>query len=225
MRQLRAFAQIEPNINLRYGSESPIKPLAGVPIADVFGNVWQWCEDHFNPLSGFRINKLYDDFSTPCFDGAHQLIMGGSFMSTGDESSQWARFHFRPHFFQHAGFRLVKSCSDGGAIKLGLSADRANPYEAATVLTQYMTLHYAPDRVQFPYNIQGLAATSFPQRCAKDVIDWMDKLALEPISALDIGCAVGGAAFSLADRFQSVTAVDLSEALSQRQKSCKIKDS
>jgi hypothetical protein len=35
-------------------------------------------------------------------------IMGGSFASTGDEASHYARFHFRPHFFQHAGFRIVE---------------------------------------------------------------------------------------------------------------------
>lgn len=35
------------------------------------------------------------------------MIMGGSFVSTGNEASVFARFHFRPHFHQHAGFRLV----------------------------------------------------------------------------------------------------------------------
>ena len=33
----------------------------------------------------------------------------GSFISTGDEASVFARFSFRRHFFQHAGFRLVRS--------------------------------------------------------------------------------------------------------------------
>lgn len=51
---------------------------------------------------------MYDDFSTPCYDGQHNIIKGGSFISTGDEASVFARFHFRPHFFQHAGFRVVK---------------------------------------------------------------------------------------------------------------------
>lgn len=47
------------------------------------------------------------DFSTPCFDGEHHVIAGGSFASTGNEASVFARYHFRPHFHQHAGFRLV----------------------------------------------------------------------------------------------------------------------
>ena len=35
--------------------------------------------------------------------------MGGSWASTGDEASCFARFMFRRHFYQHCGFRLVRS--------------------------------------------------------------------------------------------------------------------
>lgn len=70
----------------------------------------QWCEDRLAALPNSRgVHPLYDDFSTPCYDGEHHIIMGGSFVSTGDESSVFARFHFRPHFFQQAGFRVVSS--------------------------------------------------------------------------------------------------------------------
>jgi hypothetical protein len=44
---------------------------------DVFGNVWEWCEDNFNGLPGFKTTYLYDDFSTPAFDGRHNIILGG----------------------------------------------------------------------------------------------------------------------------------------------------
>ena len=96
------------NSNLRFGSESPVTAHVQKGIGDIYGNVWQWCEDQANPLPGFTPHRYYEDFSTPCFDGKHQMILGGSFVSTGDEANPWARFHFRPHFFQHAGFRLVK---------------------------------------------------------------------------------------------------------------------
>lgn len=33
--------------------------------------------------------------------------MGGSFVSSGNLASVFARYHFRPHFHQFAGFRLV----------------------------------------------------------------------------------------------------------------------
>jgi hypothetical protein len=38
-------------------------------------------------------------------------ILGGSFISTGQLASKFARYQFRPHFFQHATFRLVQSSS------------------------------------------------------------------------------------------------------------------
>jgi formylglycine-generating enzyme required for sulfatase activity len=76
---------------------------------DVMGNVWEWCEDNFNGLPGHETSYLYDDFSTPCYDGRHNIIMGGSWVSTGDEASYFARYMFRRHFYQHCGFRLTRS--------------------------------------------------------------------------------------------------------------------
>lgn len=107
--------QTNYNFNLKYCSESAVdahheKVNDTDCIYDISGNVWQWSEDAFRPLPGFFPHPLYNDFSTPCFDGKHQMILGGSFISTGDEASIYARFHFRPHFFQHSGFRLV--CND-----------------------------------------------------------------------------------------------------------------
>lgn len=98
------------NFGLRLGSESGVRkaPANTNGFHDVFGNVWQWCEDHFHPLEGSKPHPYYDDFSTPCYDGEHQMILGGSFISTGDLASIWARFHFRPHFFQHAGLRIAR---------------------------------------------------------------------------------------------------------------------
>jgi len=97
------------NINMAFGSESPVNfsTPSQSGFYDVFGNVWEWCEDYFAPLPGFKAHYLYSDFSMPCFDNEHNIIMGGSFISTGDEASCWARYSFRRHFFQHAGFRLV----------------------------------------------------------------------------------------------------------------------
>ncbi|MBM4060864.1 MAG: 5-histidylcysteine sulfoxide synthase [Planctomycetes bacterium] len=108
------------NLALRHGSEAPVT-ADGRPFSDLFGNVWQWGEDHFHPLPGFAVHPCYDDFSTPCFDGRHQMIFGGSFVSCGDEATVHQRFHFRPHFFQHAGFRVVdplRSGNDGAAVRL-----------------------------------------------------------------------------------------------------------
>lgn len=108
------------NFNFQLGSPRSVS-FDSSEIKDVMGNVWQWAMDHFSPLEGFKVHKYYDDFSTPCFDGKHQMILGGSFMSCGHEASKYARFHFRPHFFQHSGFRMAASCDgsiDNQAVKL-----------------------------------------------------------------------------------------------------------
>lgn len=98
------------NFNFKHGAERSVN--AGPPNSkgfyEVFGNAWEWCEDHQAPLPGFEIFPLYDDFTLPCFDGEHQLIVGGSFASTGNQGSKFARYQFRPHFFQHASFRVTQ---------------------------------------------------------------------------------------------------------------------
>jgi len=95
------------------------------------------------------------------------MIVGGSFISTGDEASVFARFHFRPHFLQHSGFRLVLSdyaapathLNDGNfagqvarrdATKKTSDSDtdgsdgsnKANVYETKKLLDQYLGLHF-----------------------------------------------------------------------------------
>ena len=101
------------NTNLRYASPCPVD--AGKPNSagfnGVLGNAWEWCADYFSALPGFSVHPFYEDFSTPCFDGLHNIIKGGSFISTGNEASVFSRFHFRPHFHQHASFRMVKQLS------------------------------------------------------------------------------------------------------------------
>ncbi|XP_078074416.1 uncharacterized protein LOC144497273 isoform X1 [Mustelus asterias] len=103
----------ESNVNLTFGSPTPVTmyPATEAGFHDVSGNVWVWTEDHFNGLPGFDTTYLYDDFSSPCFDGRHTIILGGSWISTGDEASRFARFAFRRHFFQHLGFRLARTCN------------------------------------------------------------------------------------------------------------------
>jgi putative 4-mercaptohistidine N1-methyltranferase len=102
---------------------------------------------------------------------------------------------------------MVASTGDGGAVKIGGSTK----YADIDVLNAYLTLHFAPPEVQMPFDIISREFTGFPQRCADLVTKWADKLAIEPGRALDVGCAVGGASFRLAERFTAVTAIDLSE--------------
>jgi hypothetical protein len=79
------------------------------------------------------------------------MILGGSWISCGDEASVWARFHFRPHFFQHAGFRVVQAAHDGGVVKLGAAEAGRQVYEDARIVDDYMLLHHGEPQSQMPW--------------------------------------------------------------------------
>ncbi len=203
------------NLNLKFGSESSVHQDQSGDLQDVFGNVWQWCEDEFHPLPGFSAHPIYEDFSSPCFDGKHQMILGGSFASTGDEAEPFARFHFRPHFFQHAGFRWVRTPADQPAPAVRISkkiSAGGSDYESTELLSQYLLLHFGRDKDVFPYDDSAKAALNFPARCAQMAIAAAHEFKIPLDSALDIGCAVGGATFGLSEQFTRVVGVDLSQS-------------
>ena len=194
------------NHNLRYGSEGAVDALHANErgFHDTFGNVWQWCEDPFHPLPEFKVHPFYTDFSTPCFDGEHQMILGGSFISTGDEASIWSRFHFRPHFFQHAGFRVV--------LDTGAEGKKGDKYDTDELVNQYLLFHFGSQaeqqdealatRIEFPSVVNLIDRT----------VELMNQFAPRRIKALDLGCAVGRSTFELARTFDSVVGLDYSDA-------------
>lgn len=201
------------NFGLAFGSESSVRtqPANSQGFHDVFGNVWQWCEDHFHPLEGAKPHPYYDDFSAPCYDGEHQLILGGSFASTGDLASMWARFHFRPHFSQHAGFRVARHADGNSAPSAKLLQNSgAATYESSEMLNKYLLMHWGSDAEIFEHvpiqqghfpNIVHL-----PKICAELVV----KHSADFNNVLDLGCAVGRSSFALALDFARVVGIDYS---------------
>ncbi|MEX2333317.1 MAG: 5-histidylcysteine sulfoxide synthase, partial [Pseudohongiella sp.] len=196
------------NHNLHYGSEGSVEKFAANSkgFHDVLGNVWQWSEDTFHPLPGFAIHPYYVDFSTPCFDEQHQMIMGGSFISTGDEASVWARFHFRPHFFQHAGFRLVQG--DDNAMR----QEGGKRYETDALLDQYMLFHWGSRAEQRDEDISAGVGHPETRMFMETMAELVGDFAGSHGSVLDLGCATGRASFELARRFERVLGLDYSEA-------------
>jgi hypothetical protein len=229
------LGQTGANLNMAYSSYNPVDyfPPSHTGHHDTVGNAWEWTEDHFNPLKNFEAHHYYEDFSTPCFDGKHSMIVGGSFMSTGDEASVFARFHFRPHFLQHSGFRLVASENDAPATHLlsgsfyGQAAKRDaaeaaakgnadvvtndNVYETDDLLHMYLGLHFPMSGMGnlqpiMEHDKSPIHALRFPQRVSELL------RSLNPVRtnnrALDIGCSVGGSSFELAKSFDHVEAFD-----------------
>lgn len=165
-------------------------------ICDIVGNVWQWTQTPIDGFDGFAVHPVYDDFSTPTFDGQHTLFTGGSWISTGNLATRAARYAFRRHFFQHAGFRYI----DGPAVP----APTVNVYETDEMVSQYLEFHYGAEYFGVP---------NFPVACAQACAAQMAGRGAD--RALDLGCATGRAAFELARTFAQVDAVDLSARLIQ----------
>jgi len=180
------------NLHLDYfASSCSVNKFAQGEFYDVVGNVWQWTETPIYPFEGFDVHTIYDDFTTPTFDERHNLIKGGSWISCGNETLREARYAFRRHFFQHAGFRYV--------VSEDLKPVPGSHYETDKLLSEYAEFHYGDEYF-------GVANFS------KSLVE----LAIEMIGdrpkakALDIGCASGRATFELATHFDFVTGVDFS---------------
>ncbi len=182
--------QTPANINLEhFTSTVPVSTFNHNGFYDVRGNVWQWTQTAIYPYEGFEVHPLYDDFSTPTFDTRHNLIKGGSWISTGNETLLSARYAFRRHFYQHAGFRYVESSYEE---KVG-----ENIYESDDLVAQY---------IEFGWGEEALGVPNYPATCASLAITYMKDKATK--SALDIGCAVGRSTFELARVFDEVTGLD-----------------
>jgi len=180
------------NIHLdHWASSCPVDRFAHGELFDVVGNVWQWTETPIYPFAGFRVHPIYDDFTTPTFDERHNLIKGGSWISCGNEARHAARYAFRRHFFQHAGFRYV--------VGEPLAERPVSHYESDRLVSEYAEFHYGDDYF-------GVA--NFPRAVAELAIAAM---AGRPTGkALDLGCATGRATFELARHFTKVTGLDFS---------------
>jgi len=100
------------NLNLQFISPSPVGMFkianSNTGLYDLRGNVWEWLQDTFNPLSGFQPHPLYPDQSAPFFDNKHQMMLGGSWATNGSMALPSYRNWFRPYFYQHVGFRLAQ---------------------------------------------------------------------------------------------------------------------
>ncbi|MBD3840670.1 MAG: 5-histidylcysteine sulfoxide synthase [Campylobacterales bacterium] len=191
------FDDTKANINLRhFASSVPVDQFRFANgFYDVVGNVWQHTITPIYPFNGFKVHPIYDDFSVPTFDNLHNLIKGGSWISTGNEMMKHSRYAFRRHFYQHAGFRYVVGS------KL---IDTRAFNESDDFIDQEIEKHYNSDQIIQIYRF--IAKRIQNQNFT---------------NGLEIGCSVGRGSFEIANYIEKLTSIDttariIQEALKQK---------
>ena len=180
------------NLHLdHYASSCPVTRYPHGEWFDVVGNVWQWTETPIYPFDDFKVHPLYDDFTMPTFDGQHNLIKGGSWISCGNEARLSARYAFRRHFSQHAGFRYIAADAE--------VAESKAYYESDQLLSEYAEFHFGDTW----YGVEN-----FPKALADIALD--ARKGKPTGKALDLGCACGRSTFELAREFDEVDGIDFS---------------
>ena len=86
-----------------YASESPVDmfEFGSTRFYDIIGNVWQHTITPQHPFDGFTVHAIYDDYTVPCFGAHHNIIKGGSWISTGNEATAFSRYQFRYHLNEY----------------------------------------------------------------------------------------------------------------------------
>jgi len=180
------------NINLEgFASSVPVDTYKQSGFYDVVGNVWQWSRTPIYPFEGFKVHPIYDDFTVPTFDGKHNLINGGSWVSCGNLATQKSRYGFRRHFYQHVGFRYVQSSYEEKVT--------TNSYTTDSIISQYCHFGWGNNR---------LGVENYPAKCVSLALEYMQDKPKR--KAFDIGCAIGRSSFELARGFDEVIGVDFS---------------
>lgn len=178
------------NVNLEHHASScPVDTFKQTEFYDVIGNVWQWTESPIDGYEGFKVHPLYDDFSTPTFDGQHNLIKGGSWISTGNEATRDSRYAFRRHFFQHAGFRYVSSQH------AEVPVTPVTKCEMQPDISRLLHHHYADVNLSACHDLKQLQDLVTPHVNTKSKV-------------LDLGCGAGRLAFELAKTAHHVDGID-----------------
>jgi 5-histidylcysteine sulfoxide synthase len=205
------------NANLSYASPVPVNHGAPNTLGfyGVMGNAWEWCNDYFSALPGFSVHAHYEDFSTPCFDGLHHVIKGGSFMSTGNEASVYSRFHFRPHFHQHASFRVVEQLSDE---MITSDTDATGPYvgqypfrrSSASLTKEAATKTHSKVLIQKYFGEISRGFNLGASRSMRDIVlDGMKLLGIgSNARVLDVNCGMGALATALSPHVSRVVGTD-----------------
>jgi len=139
--------------------------------------------------------SMIDDFSLPTFDERHNLIKGGSWISTGNEATRHARYAFRRHFYQHAGFRYVES-------------NTPIIHQHSDNITEHDTQVCIPLHSQYAENILNIPI--FSVQLSNHVIRIIKQQQDDTLftSLCDLQCGPGRSCFQLLPYFDHIVGLD-----------------
>ncbi|MFK5936970.1 MAG: 5-histidylcysteine sulfoxide synthase [Sulfurimonas sp.] len=190
VKNIPTFHESRANLNFyHYASSCPVNEFSFNGLYDVVGNVWQWSKTPIRAFEGFKVHEAYDDFSVPTFDEKHALILGSSWASSGNLITKHARYAFRKHFYQNAGFRYVISNKE--------DKKDVDIYESDELVAQYCEFQYGDTH----FGVENFAIST--ARLASS-------FAVHKGKALDLGCATGRTTYELAREFDAVEGIDFS---------------
>ncbi len=102
------------NVHFRHGSPVPVgshpEGASAWGVLDLVGNGWEWTSSTFAPFPGFAPMPRYPVYSADFFDGAHYVMLGGSWAT--DEALLRPSFRnwFQPHYpYVFSQFRCARS--------------------------------------------------------------------------------------------------------------------
>jgi gamma-glutamyl hercynylcysteine S-oxide synthase len=100
---------INPNLNYKKGILPVDSELSkNEKITQMFGNVWEWCQEFIYPYNGYKIDPVYREYSYPFF-GFKKVVKGSSW-ATPDllNYASYRNAQLPDCRFQYISFRVVK---------------------------------------------------------------------------------------------------------------------
>jgi ergothioneine biosynthesis protein EgtB len=102
------------NVGFRYGSPLPVgshpEGASRHGVLELAGNGWEWTATPFAPFPGFAPLARYPGYSADFFDGAHFVLLGGSWATDDALLRPSFRNWFQPHYpYVFSKFRCARS--------------------------------------------------------------------------------------------------------------------
>lgn len=102
------------NVDFRSGSPLPVgahpDAVSARGVLELVSNGWEWTATPFAPFPGFEPMPRYAGYSADFFDGAHYVLLGGSWATDATLLRRSFRNWFQPHYpYVFSKFRCVRS--------------------------------------------------------------------------------------------------------------------